>query len=57
VPGRRPGRRSPQPTARALARQALTTDTYGQICMVCYGSVGRFFADQKAIILPEEAWA
>ena len=34
----------------------MTTDTCGQICMFFYGNAGRLFPDQKAIILPEEAW-
>ncbi len=40
--------------AHPLARQAMTTDTRGQICISFYGKTGRFSPEQKAIILPEE---
>jgi predicted DNA-binding transcriptional regulator AlpA len=53
----RPPVRIPAVAARPLARQAMTTDTRGQTCMFFYGKAGRFFPEQKAIILPEEFWA
>ncbi len=43
--------------ARPLARQTMTTDTSRQICMLSYGTAGRFFPEQKAIILPGGFWA
>jgi hypothetical protein len=43
--------------ARPLARQVTTTEIRGQTRIVVYGQTGRFFPEQKAIILPEEFWA
>jgi hypothetical protein len=35
----------------------MTTDTRRQTCMFFYSKAGRFFPEQKAVILPEEFWA
>jgi hypothetical protein len=49
--------RIPAVAARLLGRQATTSDTRAQICMFFYGKAGRFFPEQRAIILAEELWA
>jgi hypothetical protein len=39
-----------------LARQAMTTETRGQTCTFVYGNDGKFFSEQKAVLLPAEFW-
>jgi hypothetical protein len=43
--------------ARPLPRQTMTTDTRHPTGISFYSKAGRFFAEQKAIILPEKFWA
>jgi hypothetical protein len=40
-----------------LARQAMTTETGGQTCMLIYANEGQYFSVQKAALLPEDFWA
>ena len=53
-------RQPPRPPVRITsggcppsARQAVTTDTRGQTCMVFYGKVRRFFRDQRRLSCPQ----
>jgi predicted DNA-binding transcriptional regulator AlpA len=53
-------RQPPRPPVRITsggcppsARQAVTTDTRGQTCMVFYGKVRRFFRDQRRLPCPQ----
>jgi hypothetical protein len=54
-PPRPPGR-APAVADRPLACQARTTGTRGQSRIFVYDKMGRFFSEQKAVILPEEFW-
>ncbi|MDQ0672918.1 hypothetical protein QFZ36_000479 [Pseudarthrobacter siccitolerans] len=38
------------------AQPAMTTETRGQTCTFLYGNDGKFFSEQKAILLPSEFW-
>jgi hypothetical protein len=39
-----------------LARPAMTTETRGQTCAFVYGNGGKFFSEQKAVLLPAWCW-
>lgn len=41
----------------AAALPALTTETRGQTCTFVYANGGKYFSEQKAVLLPREFWA